>query len=505
MHGVRELAILVPAMRAATSTPAAAPTHVTAAALDPHRFVGRPWWADPVLRAQVDALRVSGRPFQIMTCTRGGPHLREVTRSFVQMIEHAGLSGLTRAGRPLLRWLMLERGPCPDITWMAETLAGYGVEVVRRPALATADGSIADGRRALLWAAASLDLDDDPIVLLLDDDLAFDTLYSGPDGVALGAPWPWLPAVWAFHAAHPGCDVALGGVTGAPPLPASSTLATNLFDLEASVRGRPTFTSAQRWSEVDHYYDLSPVRTVSAAFPLLGPQPRGPALLDALMIHGVLARPLVATPTTLAQARPAPIVRGGNTIVFDREWLKLPHPQPRLGASRLRRADTIWAQAATSLHTCRIGQFALPLRHLRDETGWTESSASRWRERLLADLGGVGLYRGIERWRAATAWRRIDELLHATNEVVECVAARRTQVAAALDAARRRCAELLCSLPELAPVGAAIDGGLAALVDLDLGRDAIRSLLAGLCESLDPALGSDHAHNPNPPGPDPHP
>jgi hypothetical protein len=357
--------------------------------------------------------------------------------------------------------------------------------VLRRRAPAAADGSIAEGRRALLHAAADLDFDDDPIVLLLDDDLAFDALFSGPGGVTLGAPWPWLPAVWAFHAAYPECDVALGSVTGAPPLPASSTLATNLFDLEAALRGWPTSTSAQRWSEVDHYYDLSPVRTVSAAYPMLGPEPRGPALLDALMIHGALARPLVATPTTVRRPRPATIVRGGNTIVFDLEWLTLPHPQAKLGALHLRRADTIWTQAATSLYGCKVQEFGLPLRHLRDESGWTELSAFRWRERLLADLGGVGLYRGIERWRTRTAWRRIGDLVHATNDVVECLLTRRALVVQMLDEARRRCAALFGLRPELETVGTAIDGGLAAIADLELGGDAISQLLAGLCESLE--------------------
>lgn len=470
---------------------------MSVAALDPHRFVDRPWWDDRACRARVEALEAGARPVQIMTCSAGGPHLHEVTRSFVEMIEHAGLAGLTRAGRPLLRWLVVERGPCPGLAEMAQTLTGRGVEVARQRAPASAGGSIADGRRALLHAATKLDLDDDPIILLLDDDLAFDALYSGPEGIGLGAPWPWLPAVWTFHAAHPEVDVALGGVTGAPPLPASSTLATNLFDLEAALRAWPSASSAQRWSEVDHYYDLSDARTVSEAYPLLTTRgetraaiPHEPALLDALMIHGVLARPLVATPTTLARARPATIVRGGNTIVFDRKWLTLPHPQARLGPLRLRRADTIWTQAATSLHGCVVGEFPLPLRHLRATTGWTELSASRWRERLLADLGGVGLYRGIERWRTRTPWQRIGELVQATRDVVACLAARRAQVVAVLDEARRRCASLLGSVPALDTVGAAIDGGLAAIRELELGRDAIAQLLAGLSASLDPSPGA---------------
>jgi hypothetical protein len=401
------------------------------------------------------------------------------------MIEHAGLCGEARAGRPLLRWLLVERGRCPGAAEMAATLDGRGVEVLRRRALPSADGSIADGRRALLHAAADLDMDDDPIVLLLDDDLAFDALYSGPDGVALGAPWAWLPGVWAFHAGHPECDVALGGVTGAPPLPASSTLATNLLDLDAAVHGRQISRLAERWSEDDHYYDLSPVRSVSVAYPMLGPVPRGPALLDALMIHGVLARPLVATPTGLVRARSSTIVRGGNTIVFDRKWLRLPLPEPDLGALRLRRADTIWTQAATSLHRCRVEAFPWPLRHVREGAGWTELSASRWRERCLADLGGVGLYRGIEQWRRQKGWRRVDDLVDAQRDVLECLSTRRTQVAQALELAHRRCAPLVRFRPELEAVVAAIDVGKTAVADLGLDRDSISSLLSGLCKSLE--------------------
>ncbi|WP_146157669.1 hypothetical protein [Enhygromyxa salina] len=431
-----------------------------------------------------EAINGSQRPFQVLTCTPGGVHLGAVTHSFMQMIEHAGLVGVRRAGRSMLRWLIVERGRCPSVDEMADALSARGVEVVRRPAPSSADRCIADGRQALLSAAATLDLEDDPIVLLLDDDLAFDALYSGPDGVELGAPWPWLPAIWSFHAAHPEIDVALGGVTGAPPLPASSTLSTNLFDLEAARHAWPTSSTAARWSEIDHYYDLSPVRTIRDPYPMLGLALEGSALLDALMIHGTLARPLVATPTTLARTRPVPIVRGGNTIVFDRAWLKLPHPRAQLGGLRPRRADTIWAQAAASVHGCRLGQFPLPLRHLRDETGWTAQSASRWRERLVADLVGVGLYRGIERWRARASWPRADLLMRAANEVLETCEVRRREVSKAVHEAGRRCAGLLDWRPELEAVAVAINEGLTAITALDFGRDAIVSLLADLSDSL---------------------
>lgn len=465
-------------------------------ALDAHRFTARPWWDDPACCEQVHALRRQAqrgrlRPVQMLTCTAGGPHLHEVTRSFVEMIEHAGLAESGAAGRPLLRWALVERRRCASIDAMADALSAAGVEVVRHPAASDAAASIAAGRRASLQAIARLDCRDSPIVSMLDDDLAFDALISGPTGVERGAAWPWLPALWHYHAAHPDIDVALGGVTGAPPLPASSTLATNLRDLDAALHGRPTLDTPGRWSEVDHYYDLSPVRSVDMPYPLLEPLPDATGLLDALMIHGSLARPSVATPTTIERARPTPIVRGGNTVVFNLTLLRLPHPEARLGHLRLRRADTVWAQAAVSLHGCRLGQLPWPLRHLRDEHGWAEHGwaehAQRWCERLLADLGGVGLYRGLERWRTRRGWRRPDELPAARADVRACMVERREQVTTALSDARRRCLTLLDRRPELTAVLAAIDRGLAVVAALDLDTDSISSLLDGVSASLEGA------------------
>jgi len=460
-------------------------------ALDAHRFTARPWWDDPACRERVHALRREAqhgrlRPVQVLTCTAGGPHLHEVTRSFIEMIEHAGLVESRVAGRPLLRWALVERRRCASIDAMADALGAAGVEVVRQSAASEAAASISAGRRASLEAVSRLDCRDSPIVSMLDDDLAFDALLSGPTGVERGAAWPWLPALWHFHAAHPDIDVALGGVTGAPPLPASSTLATNLRDLDAALHGLPTLDTPGRWSEVDHYYDLSLARSVDMPYPLLEPLPDAADLLDALMIHGSLARPLVATPTTIEHARPMPIVRGGNTVAFNPALLRLPHPEARLGRLRLRRADTVWAQAAVSLYGCRLGQLPWPLRHLRDEHGWADH-AQRWCERLLADLGGVGLYRGIERWRTRRGWRRPDELPAARADVRACMVERREHVTAALSDARRRCQAVLDRRPELTAVLAAIDRGLNVVAALDLDDDSISSLLDGVSASLEAA------------------
>lgn len=460
------------------------------AALDAHRFVAGPWWHDAACRERTHALRDEAqrgraRAIQIVTCTAGGPHLHEVARSLLDMLEHAELVGLRVAERPLLRWALVERRECASIDAMADALASAGLEVVRRRAASSSADSIAAGRRASLAVLEQLDCSDAPILALLDDDLAFDALLSGPGGVERRAAWPWLPALWHFHAAHPDIDVALGGVTGAPPLPASSTLATNLRDLDAALHGHPTFDAAARWSEDDHYYDLSPVRSVDRPYPLLEALPDAAGLVDALMIHGCLARPLVATPTTLARARPAPIVRGGNTVVFNPAMLRVPHVEPRLGRLRLRRADTVWAQAAVSLHGCRLGQLPWPLHHVRDARGFDEGTQRWWCERLLADLAGVGLYRGLERLRARAGWRRADELPAGHADVLAAMVERRARVTGALGEARHRCLALQTQRPELAVVLATIEQGLAEVAALELDPALVSTLLADVSATLE--------------------
>ena len=147
----------------------------------------------------------------------------------------------------------------------------------------------------------------------------------------------------------------------------------------------------------------------------------------------------------------------------------------------------MWAQAAVSLHGCRLGELPWPLRHLRDEHGWAEHAQHRWCERLLADLGGVGLYRGLERWRTRRGWRRLEELTAACADVLACMVERREQVTAALSDARRRCLTLLDRRPELTAVLAAIDRGLNVVAALDLEADSISSLLDGVAASLEGA------------------
>ncbi|MEM9455530.1 MAG: hypothetical protein AAGF11_15220 [Myxococcota bacterium] len=408
-----------------------------------------------------------------------------MTKTVIDSVVRSGLDEARCDGRPVLRWLIVERGTNHEVVAMVRALEVHGIEVRHERAPASAGSSIAHGRRALMEASSRLDLSDAPIILVLDDDLGFDALFSGVSGMCAGTPWPWFHAVWAFHQAHPDVDVGLGDVTGAPPLPASSTLATNLLDLEHAVLGLPSRRDAARWSEVDYYYDLaeSPVDPC-AHTALSGWHADDTNVLDALMVHGLLFRPLVATPTTVAREHRDRVVRGGNTILFHPRWLELSHPLPRLGVLRLRRGDTIWVQAAISLHHCRVRHFPFPLHHVRDGSSWSLSGPRAWRERLIGDLGGAGVYRGLERWRHRRPWSRVGQIMDAGLEVREEILRRRERVARALERAIALSRRNVSRMPVLEDVAEVATQGLDAVRALELRPELVDELLQTLGRSL---------------------
>ncbi len=435
------------------------------------------------------------RSLQVLSCTAGGPHLASVTKTLLDYVERSGLGQARCEGRPVLRWLVVDRGTTPEVATMARTLEAHGIEVRHERAPSSAGASIADGRRAVMDAATGLDLSDEPIALVLDDDLGFDALLSGPSGMSEGAPWPWFHAVWAFHEAHPDVDVGLGDVTGAPPVPASSTLATNLTDLEHALRGLPGRQDAARWSEPDYYYDLAeiPVDPRSHSdLPAWHEDWHGDdsKALDALMVQGLLFRPVVATPTTVAREPQGRVVRGGNTILFHPRWLELPHPLPRLGTRRLRRADTVWVQAAISLHRCRVRHFPFPLHHFRDGASWSSTGPRAWQERLIGDLGGAGVHRGLERWRRRQAWTCAEQLMGAGAEVHEEILCRRDRVARSLERAVELSRRNVFRMSVLEEVAEVATQGLDAVGTLDLRREAVDELLHTLGQSLQRERGA---------------
>jgi hypothetical protein len=107
---------------------------------------------------------------------------------------------------------------------------------------------------------------------------------------------------------------------------------------------------------------------------------------------GSLFRPLVVNKASL-ELKENRYIRGGNTIVFNSDWLdEIEHPKMP------RRGDTIWALMINKLGA-KLGHFPIPLRHIRDPMteNWTPQGAlDNWLRRLEVDLIGAS----FQRWFA---------------------------------------------------------------------------------------------------------
>ena len=233
---------------------------------------------------------------------------------------------------------------------------------------------------------------EDPILVVLDDDLTFDVLTLSDGKPVKTYPFSYVHEVYLFAQNHP-CDVALGGVTGAPPLPATSCMRTFLQDFLGTQSSSKK--TKERWGDTDYYYDLSDTRTCWQSWPILSsksdPRPVQRAL-NQMFHSGSSNRPLVyiANEKTPEQR----IVRGGNTVVFNPEFLlKINHPDlPRRG-------DSLWAILASECGAS-ILDFPYPLHHTRNvDVKITSMQQGSFREslekRMSDDLIGAAIQRAM--------------------------------------------------------------------------------------------------------------
>lgn len=234
----------------------------------------------------------------------------------------------------------------------------------------------------------------DPILVVLDDDLTFEGLIVADGRPVKTYPFSFVHEIYLFERNH-ACDVALGGVTGAPPLPATSSMRTFLQDFLGVQSASKT--TKQRWSDIDYYYDLSETRTCWESWPTLSPTNTASPVQHALnqMFHsGPENRPLVYLPSKKTpQSR---IVRGGNTVVFNPEFLtKIDHPDlPRRG-------DSIWSILAKE-QGATILEFPFPLYHTRNSEvninarrGSKGPFITSLKNRMNDDLFGASIQRAM--------------------------------------------------------------------------------------------------------------
>lgn len=231
------------------------------------------------------------------------------------------------------------------------------------------------------------------------------------------------------HARATGMSAAIGMVAGAPPVPAATTLRTQLVDLVSFLRGAavrapedPVPDAARhnaRWQHDrrDYYYDLVRRQTDRLETPFLpdiGAADLGTLVAEvATRTTRILAGEQIFRPVRPADgdplaALPGPasgaddahgaqptLVRGGNTFVFDVDLLRdVPNLAPRVAGRRLRRSDTLWAllarfQAGKEIHL-------LPIVALHDRSH--ERARGFEPDKLFDDVLGYAFSRAFEEY-----------------------------------------------------------------------------------------------------------
>ena len=340
------------------------------------------------------------RPFQIVIATDRQLPLGDIVDSIILSTEGTGLLQGRFNGTPLVSFHLMLRGEnsiriLEQNDKHIERLENAGVNFTYEECYSSAGVSqLTSARECALQFIRNLSKETSPIILWLDDDLAFDSLIPVNGKIKLCRPWSFFHEIWRYHEIFPNVSIGLGDVTGAPPLPASSTLHTNMVDLVANLRCSPTRNVRSRWGERDYYYDLSENRLDYSPWPFPVDDINTRDVLWNLLEVGTLARPLVSSNYS-AEIQQGRYVRGGNTIIFDYKFVDdIDHPKiPRRG-------DSIWALKVRNRGGI-LGHFPIPLRHIRDikPKDWTpENSLSNWLRRLEVDLVGAS----FQRWYASS-------------------------------------------------------------------------------------------------------
>jgi glycosyltransferase involved in cell wall biosynthesis/SAM-dependent methyltransferase len=211
-----------------------------------------------------------------------------------------------------------------------------------------------------------------------------------------------------------GIHVALGGNSGAAPVPASSLLRTQLVDLSHFLRcaarhdpdeAMPNADEAnRRWlhERRDYHYDLTRDGTDRLETPFL-PHFLGGTLRQAAGEAMRTAARILAGEAISRPVRPVPVIpplsardsclRGGNTLILDTTLLRdLPNMSPRVGGRPTRRSDMIWAANAMHLFGRKVKSVPLPMTHDRSMERPDEDDT----QRLIDDILGYGFFRAYE-------------------------------------------------------------------------------------------------------------
>jgi len=354
------------------------------------------WWKRPFYTQIVKEIRITSqggnlRPIAIVT---SGPISRSSVGSLeLELAKAQEVTGVA-LNSGLLSWHALnhELG-ASEIEEITEVLRRVSAEFI------IAGGAhVGDDKTSIMYDARAAvqtyiqRLEGDPIICWLDSDLEFSALIANEDELRITQPWPWVHMVWDQWLNGESVDIAVGDVTGDPPIPASSTILTNLRDLAQNGE----VVNGSRWSIRDPAYDLSEIAKPDVLFPQCkGIWPSQLEIVESILWKGTLNRPLVASEEILSQPHRPWFVRGGLTVVYNHKAMSTSTPRFNCLGFTARRGDSYWLVYNIQHMGLTVGNFPFPLLHCRGELNIDRVELIQsFRTRFFGDFFGAASLKG---------------------------------------------------------------------------------------------------------------
>lgn len=216
------------------------------------------------------------------------------------------------------------------------------------------------------------------VIWILDDDMELRELVA--DGGMLHECEINLDRVIATYKEK--YDAVVGQYCLDPPLPLLSTLRTSLLDYVYN--SDFPIQSAPLEDKTDYYYDLSDCNSLHLETPFA--LFRRGDLKDIFAGH-TLSRPLYLRDGEVVSPRG----RGGNTLIFNKDLLKVSNDSIRVGDRKGRRGDYFWVLSAQRMGY-RIASAPFATLHNRKKQ---EFDIVREQDKLIADIIGAAFTKAV--------------------------------------------------------------------------------------------------------------
>ena len=262
------------------------------------------------------------------------------------------------------------------------------------------------------------------VVWVLDDDVVLDGLFADTDGTMVIQDIDYVSEIKALK--KTGASVAIGEVTGDPPLPFLSCMRTQMVDLYHNLHqlaglqatelypNRPDENQLIRMNGRDYYYDLSQIETDHLESPFwYEPNTRNTRVenvfdemvsrLPDILGGRQVFRPIALTRVNDPSSSMTPSInRGPSTLVFDLQALReFPNSVPEIDGADIRRSDMVWSLLNKFVGGRQMVRVPLPIRQDRGD-----SPSDRPDFGILGqDIRGYALYSAMH-----------DVLLHKAQE-----------------------------------------------------------------------------------------